>query len=532
MDAGIIKGPSGYQALRQDSDISSTSTKTNSSGASSSSRQVSFGSTENQKVSTDERKAVQERLSEVAGRRGGVLAGIARVLGGLTLGMVGGATAVLALGLGIAGAVATAIPAGIAACIGGKSAAMRTLNFGAEAGMTLARLPLEILGYALKSPGALLGALANKIWPDVETTKSKELLAAFNDKTDSVLNKLQDGKMDKLMASRPTFMSADQVKSQVLLGESLVNEIMSNPEGKAPSLPPNNATVKAIVWYLTAKGVETSGETYTRGTFNMVDPDHKLMRYMASAPTCHGRISTHFASRSLSPSDLGSRISQDGILSAPMKQPVQYGIEDFGFTGSLPNGMHAILFDAMMSKDPVTGKEVPQTMMKLETFGMPTVNRLMGHSDSSWDVAGKLGNAVLSLSHCAQHSMNFLTSKLETGGHEMTFREGAKERPVKLLGSALEELKADKFGLDKTAIDALKKVLVKGSGIDQFFADLGKEANQALSDALHALTMKDGKKYMDVINTDLAQRGKAEGYALRQGGEIIINLPGSKLKQD
>ena len=484
-------------------------------------------------------------------RRGDGWSLIPRILGGLSLGLVGVATTVaggaLAVVGGITGAVVSLpVALGKALVNADKGMLLRTMKegagIGASAGMKLARLPLEVLGYALKFPGALLSAIAKKISPPASEVLGKQLLAAHeqNQFPNGVLKGLEkSGTLDKLMASRPTGMSENDVKKQVLLGEQLVTQILN---GEQTSLPADNESVTAIAWYLTAKGVQTTGETYTRGTFNWVDPDHKLMRFMASAPTCHGRISTHFASRSLSPQDALSRLTQDGLVSAFSKSPVQYGIEDFGIVGSLPNGMHAILFDRMESEDVRTGEKIPQTMMKLETIGMPTANRLFGHSDSSWDVLGKVGNMILSLSHCAQHGLNFISSRFESHSTGMTTRESpTKEAPGKAMLKFLDgALKASEgySEEDKRTLSSLKDTLKK-QGIDAFVYQVEELSTGKLKD-----------KLMQVVKgqaSDLAKRGEAldeNGNTLyiRQGGEAILTglgnaellkwNPSQKMKQD
>lgn len=492
-------------------------------------------------------------IATLAKRRGDGWSLIPRILGGLSLGLVGVATTVaggaLAVVGGITGAVVSLpVALGKALVNADKGMLLRTMTagagIGASAGMKLARLPLEVLGYALKFPGALLSAIAKTISPPASDVLGKQLLAAHeqNQFPNGVLKGLEkSGTLDKLMASRPTGMSENDVKKQVLLGEQLVTQILND---KPTSLPADNKSVTAIVWYLTAKGVQTTGETYTRGTFNWVDQDHKLMRFMASAPTCHGRISTHFASRSMSPQDALSRLTQDGLVSAFSKSPVQYGIEDFGIVGSLPNGMHAILFDPMRSQDVSTGKEIPQTMMKLEEFGMPTANRLFGHSDSSWDVLGKVGNMILSLSHCAQHGLNFISSRFDSHSTGMTTRESpTKEAPgkamLKFLDSALKA--PDGYSVqDKEILSDLKDILKK-QGIDAFIHKVGE------------LKLPKGKlqQGLDAViggqETDLKKRGQAideNGNTLyiRQGGEAILTglgnaellkwYPSQKMKQD
>ena len=484
---------------------------------------------------TEVKAGSQERLAELANKRGNSLSLIPRLLGGLSLGLIAVGTAVaggvLALAGGVTGAmVSLPVALGKALFSDEKGALLRTIksgtNIGADAGMKLARLPLEILGYALKFPGAVLNALAKKITPSATEQLGAKLLGNFSNKqlSDSVLAKLEQSKtLDKLMASKPALLSADDVKKQVLIGEQLVTQILND---HSTSLPANNESVTAITWYLTAKAVETTGETYTRGTFNWVDQDHKLMSYMASAPTCHGRISTHFDSRSLSPTNFMARVTQDGILSAFAKSPVQYGIEDFGVVGSLPNGMHAILFDAMASTDPVTAKVIPQTMMKLETFGMPTANRFSGHSDSSWDILGKLGNAVLSLSHCAQHGLNFINSKIEGHAEGMTFRESAtKEAPGKAMLKFLDTHLAKNEGLvtkeDRVQLNMLKTTLKK-EGIDTFLVKANTVA--FIDDSLKI-------ELNNVIagqTADLEKRGSAgAGIHIRQGGEVILSNLGN-----
>lgn len=554
-------------------DGSSSVVKGNLVGQSGKQWEVKFGSEKPSTNFEEARQVARDRLETVAKQRGDGWSIFPRVLGGLSLGVVALTVGVAGGVVAVAGAVigtAASMPVALgAALLGEKGAFLRTLKTGmgsgTEAGMKLARLPLEVLGYALKAPGALLGALYKAFNPSDATKLGRALLKDMP--PGSVLNTLGQEKTHQLFASKPASMSADELKQQILVGEQLVTAIMSqdndstmqsvtvkDPDGQEIMLKPNNEMVNAIVWYLTAKSVETTGESYHRGTFNMVDPGHKLMRFMANAPTCHGRISTHFASRSLSPSNFTARVTQDGLLSAASKSPVQYGIEDFGITGSLPNGMHAILFDAMMSQDSKTGEAVPQTMIKLETFGMPTANRLLGHSDSSLDILGKMGNAILSLSHCAQHGLNFITSRFEGNVHGGTFRESAtKDLPGQLiykpLAHALKIVQDKKMAAQQNemlqnqtlmAEKSLTRLVkeLKEKGIDDFY-----EATTRVSPAERAaLQSVVGVNLDDMVRDAKREINDKRGHAvyngkevhIRQGGEVIIQNLGlpPKEKQD
>ncbi|MDK2124937.1 hypothetical protein [Parachitinimonas caeni] len=229
---------------------------------------------------------------------------------------------------------------------------------------------------------------------------------------------------------------ADMV-TYINMGQRIVEAIKAKPDYNGGDITvdgitvkPNLETTRAISWYMQAKAVADNAAPdrepafVNRGSMLMEDPGGKLFKFLNSAPNTYGRASTHFNERSASPVAGPLNTGAAGMLAGLTgNQGAQRGIEDYD--SRMPSGKGCLLFDKL---DSVPAGGEPRLFMKWESVGTPTVFGGGTHADAESGWSGKVHGRLASVFRCIGHSVNFITSRFESGDHNWAVRREAVDK--------------------------------------------------------------------------------------------------------
>jgi hypothetical protein len=445
--------------------------------------------------------------------------------------------AVAALGVGVATAGAGLAGAVVGGALGAVKGLLPGQSFlknlkagalkGADLGVGAIKLPFEVAGRILEAPGNLGEACRCR------ATSLPDELTQNNPR--GILHKQVGGQsveqvMTAYCQSIDSPVTPREMRAYINSGERIADAINMLPEDydggpieiqmgdQTVKVSPNTDTLRALSWYMMSKAASSqsgNGNTleFGRGSMVMKDPGNKMFKFMKSAPTTYGRISTHFEERSLSPKGFFSRFAKGGILAMIKKQPLQFGVEDFDC--KMPSGKGCLLFDRMHGGE---GRQAEQQIFfKWESAGVPTATRLTGHTDG-WNPLTALGHGLRSVSRCISHAGNFIKSRGDVVGPDTSRREAVNKGTVGQMVFTPFTQFIESLGLpDATSSSIVRQAKTNGMyWIEDYMSNVARPLPEGVSQAFDA-TMNGIQTY----KRDLA--GPDVGIQ-RRGGEVHIDV--------
>lgn len=354
-------------------------------------------------------------------------------------------------------AVAIGIPAattaGVAGLVGGIIGGIEGLDrgeggkgfkdgfkTGAETGLAVFKMPFNVIGGILRGVGKGMIGLQRCVSPHPMKRLGVDRPTGILHQTVGNTGRTVSDIMNDYRGRINSPLTREKMEQYINMGELVTDAINKLPGdyaggpiqfefgGRTEWIKPDTETVRAVSWYLMSKAASTqSGDGSTlefgRGSMLMNDPGNKLYHFLRSSPKATGRISTHFAERSLSTTNFFKRFHGGGILAAIKKQPLQMGIEDFD--SQMPSGKGCLLFDRLTGvtngqNDP----DKPQLFLKWESAGVPLATKLSGHTDGHNPFLA-LGNMFRSISRDISHTWNFVKSRFDS--HAPNARDARRE---------------------------------------------------------------------------------------------------------
>ena len=261
--------------------------------------------------------------------------------------------------------------------------------------------------------------------------------------------------MESYRSQLQSKVTNEEMHSYINMGQRIMKAIHDSPDGKnitinekgiTFNLKSDLETTRAISWYLQAKAINDNASTganirepafLNRGSMLMKDPKIKIYNFLNSSSNVYGRASTHFNERRASDIANFKNTGAAGMLAGLTgNQAAQRGIEDFD--NKMPSGKGCLLFDKLSS---VSGDGTPALFMKWESMGTPTVFGSGTHADQASGWSGKVDARFGSMHRCLGHTLNFITSRFDSGNKNWGVRrESANKGETKKVMSSFKNL--------------------------------------------------------------------------------------------